>query len=507
MMDLYGCRFPFDYPLLSSLADKWQRTNTFHLPVGEMTITLEDVEKIFGLPLDGDAVADNEVNNWNNWKIRLLERFSTAERKVDAPPFVSFKDEKCIPLSWLAERFSKETVNIYLEAYLVWLFGSAMFANHCSKVQTWILPCAFLLANSPIGSIPKFSWGSVVLATTYRGLSNVCTSKAKSHILTGCPMLVQLWSYERFKVGCPRPKGDVRYHRNEDDETDGPTLGSKWLSKLTWVKNTRRSYPEFVRAWDAIHDLEVTWVLDLVRPETFSLCTRDSELWLTKTSLVCDVITEEYCPHRVMRQFGLYQSSPLPLSNKISSMPKYSRKGNTNIDKILREVSKWARAWKNARMEKIDEHRQHYAEAFQIYKKWFLSNTRAYLVSKEEGDPIGSNMYPMHRDRSRRACVDILTEVISHMDYYKNEPEITVQEFKTVFDYLSKKCKMAIDHDAMPTPAPIPQLRATDSDTSEHLEGEDDRDQFHTPERDSGTSDHLEGEDKKAIGMGRRSGQ
>lgn len=80
------------------------------------------------------------------------------------------------------------------------------------------------------------------------------------------------------------------------------------------------------------------------------------------------------------------------------------------------------------------------------------------------------------------------------MDYYKNEP--TVQEFKTVFDYLSKKWKMAIDHDAMPTPAPIPQLRARDSDTSEHLEGEDDIYQLHTPERDSGTSDHLEGEDK-----------
>lgn len=84
----------------------------------------------------------------------------------------------------------EEIVNIYLEAYLLWLFGSAMFANHCSKVQTWILPYAFLLANSPIGSIPKFSWGSTVLAATYRGLSNVCTSKAKSPVLTDA----QCWS-------------------------------------------------------------------------------------------------------------------------------------------------------------------------------------------------------------------------------------------------------------------------------------------------------------------------
>ena len=46
------------------------------------------------------------------------------------------------------------------------------------------------------------------------------------------------------------------------------------------------------------------------------------------------------------------------------------------------------------------------------------------------------------------------------MDCYQNKPETTVQEFKTVFDYLSEKCKTAIDHDAMPTPAPIRQLRA-----------------------------------------------
>jgi hypothetical protein len=264
MMDLYECRFPFDNPLLSSLADRWQRTNTFHLPVGEMTITLEDVEKFFALPLDGDAVADNEVND--DWKSRLLERFSKAERKEGAPRFDTFKDEKCIPLSWLVDCFSvwlalftfryinifssssfyncsarvkfmpddakEETVNIYLEAYLLWLFGSVMFTNHCSKVQTWILPYAYSLANSPIESIPKYSWGSAVLAATYRGLSNVCTSTAKNPVLTGCPMLVQLWSYERFKVGCPHPKGDVRYHRNKDDETDGPTLGSKWLTKV-----------------------------------------------------------------------------------------------------------------------------------------------------------------------------------------------------------------------------------------------------------------------------------
>jgi hypothetical protein len=99
--------------------------------------------------------------------------------------------------------------------------------------------------------------------------------------------------------------------------------------QLHWNQtNTRGSYHEFVRSWDGMFDSEVTWVLnlvqpdlELVQPESFSsLCTRDSDLWLTKNPLVCDVIIEEYYPHRVMRQFDLYQSSPLPLL--ISSIPK-----------------------------------------------------------------------------------------------------------------------------------------------------------------------------------------
>ena len=34
----------------------WQETHTFHLPVGECSITLEDMAVLLGLPVDGHAV-------------------------------------------------------------------------------------------------------------------------------------------------------------------------------------------------------------------------------------------------------------------------------------------------------------------------------------------------------------------------------------------------------------------------------------------------------------------
>jgi hypothetical protein len=38
--------------LISALVEHWQpETNSFHLPVGEMTVTLQDVSFLWGLPI------------------------------------------------------------------------------------------------------------------------------------------------------------------------------------------------------------------------------------------------------------------------------------------------------------------------------------------------------------------------------------------------------------------------------------------------------------------------
>ncbi|XP_072087434.1 serine/threonine-protein phosphatase 7 long form homolog [Arachis hypogaea] len=46
------------YPLLAALVERWRpETHSFVLPVGEVTVTLEDVAHIFGLPIDGEPVS------------------------------------------------------------------------------------------------------------------------------------------------------------------------------------------------------------------------------------------------------------------------------------------------------------------------------------------------------------------------------------------------------------------------------------------------------------------
>ena len=46
-----------DHCLISALVEQWRlKTHTFHLPHGEMSITLEDVEVILGFPIDGEVL-------------------------------------------------------------------------------------------------------------------------------------------------------------------------------------------------------------------------------------------------------------------------------------------------------------------------------------------------------------------------------------------------------------------------------------------------------------------
>ncbi|CAN0847134.1 Serine/threonine-protein phosphatase 7 long form homolog [Linum grandiflorum] len=50
-----------DYGLLEAFMERWQPdTNSFHLPFGEMTITLHDVRYILQVPIRGKCLRDGD---------------------------------------------------------------------------------------------------------------------------------------------------------------------------------------------------------------------------------------------------------------------------------------------------------------------------------------------------------------------------------------------------------------------------------------------------------------
>ena len=56
-----------DHGLITTLVERWQpETHTFHMPHGEVTITLQDVEVLLGLPIDSVAITGSMQKEWEN---------------------------------------------------------------------------------------------------------------------------------------------------------------------------------------------------------------------------------------------------------------------------------------------------------------------------------------------------------------------------------------------------------------------------------------------------------
>ena len=88
----------------------------------------------------------------------------------------------------LAADADEYSVTRSLEAYLLWLFGYIMFNNtHAREIA------------DGDEDVPPYSWGEAVLAATYRGLCDGCMKTHGNAILAGCPLLLQLWSYETHR--------------------------------------------------------------------------------------------------------------------------------------------------------------------------------------------------------------------------------------------------------------------------------------------------------------------
>ncbi|WVZ78318.1 LOW QUALITY PROTEIN: hypothetical protein U9M48_026054 [Paspalum notatum var. saurae] len=185
-------RFQYDFPLICALVDQWRpKTHTFHFPVGEMTVTFEDVAMLLGLPPDDGG--------YGHRRHVFLARFANVPRNDRAPTtYQPFDSSHGPTLTWL-QQFSAdymtddaqpETVNRFLEATLLWLFGYVMFWRRGIKV---IDPYARMIADAPLEAVPQINWGSAILPATYRGLCTaVSKGAAKQGILLGRPLLLQL---------------------------------------------------------------------------------------------------------------------------------------------------------------------------------------------------------------------------------------------------------------------------------------------------------------------------
>ncbi|XP_006601549.1 protein MAIN-LIKE 1-like [Glycine soja] len=125
--------------LISAFVERWYKeTSSFHLPVREVTITLDDVASLLHLPIIGafHIFETFHVDKAVLMLIELLEVFGDEARAETIQCHEAY-----IRLSWLREIYQSkcevEHWTVVARAYLFHLLGSTLFANK-SATHYWI---------------------------------------------------------------------------------------------------------------------------------------------------------------------------------------------------------------------------------------------------------------------------------------------------------------------------------------------------------------------------------
>uniref|UniRef100_A0A8I6XC07 Aminotransferase-like plant mobile domain-containing protein n=1 Tax=Hordeum vulgare subsp. vulgare TaxID=112509 RepID=A0A8I6XC07_HORVV len=243
-------RFSYDRSLLTCLVDRWRlETHMFHFSWGEMTPTLQDVSYLLGLPLAGAAIGPLEAENGclASMHARFLAAVPTTtvlDNDHHGPLFRWLSQFQIVSLGYPNVELSQAQIDRSLEAYILWLFGRTMFTeNHVTTVDARLIGIAREIADARCPeNIVHRSFGSVVLAATYGGICKARQLKSRKAGLVGCPLLLQLWSYERFPIGRPyvsvgKPFGyEDMVGTYVPSNKDLPTMGSFWARREVFSK-------------------------------------------------------------------------------------------------------------------------------------------------------------------------------------------------------------------------------------------------------------------------------
>ncbi|KAF3684020.1 hypothetical protein FXO38_00492 [Capsicum annuum] len=317
--------------LIIALAERWcMETNTFILPWGEGTVTLEDMVVLGGFSVLGQCV---------------LEPVKTKD---------SVEIEKGLCEAY--KIIQKRKLNVYHHAWMEYFDGKADHLEHVAFLALWLsrfvshpksytvdralFPIAIYLSQGiPVALAPA------VLASIYRDLNllkqSIVSSSSKhtekssnsrfiedeSDLTLHAPLhLVQLWAWERFPNLQPKPSTVInsreprvaRWHKVKKLNCVDPRSEIDSAAEcFLW-----RPYAvDIVKNWDISKFYKERDEYVVVGPKTgseiliFARLVRASEL----VGLDC---VEQYNPHRVSMQFGFDQDVPDCVNRASDHTPK-----------------------------------------------------------------------------------------------------------------------------------------------------------------------------------------
>ena len=186
-----------DSALIQAFIERWRpETHTFHMRFGELTITLQDVAMLIGLPVNGLPIFGPVTADWEDM----------VEACLGFRPEVDDMHGSTLKFKYFNRHFSDitpylgsiEDLHRFTRAWILRFLGGVIFVDkNSTRVHLKFLP---LLAD--LSQTRNYSWGGAALAYLYREMCNATNVNVNS--IGGMVLLIQLWAWERFRCVSPR---------------------------------------------------------------------------------------------------------------------------------------------------------------------------------------------------------------------------------------------------------------------------------------------------------------
>ncbi|XP_040863124.1 protein MAIN-LIKE 1-like [Glycine max] len=247
-----------DPGLISAFMERWHmETSTFHLPVGELTMTLDDVSSLLHLPITG-ALHSFHALSTEEARFLLTELLEVSAEEARAE--TTLTRGAYVRLGWVRD----------------------IYEMRC-QARWWIVVARAYLLHLSGG----YAWGVAALVHMYDQLDEA--SRTTTQQLAGYLTLLQCVTDDTYQETSPR--------------------ASRWLTSKAHMKGITGA-PYRARC-DALTVTDVSWL-----PYTEHRGVRTFELISSfQGQLKWGPMVVTARPERVVRQFGYIQSIPPPPVN------------------------------------------------------------------------------------------------------------------------------------------------------------------------------------------------
>ena len=118
---------PLTVATITALVDRWRpETHSFHLRTGDMTVTLQDIAMIVGLPKEGNPLCTSiDSDGWREQMHALIGMVPPEPREPQAEDKKKERDAVGAPFTWIAWNFgtcsedaNEDEVKTYARVYM-----------------------------------------------------------------------------------------------------------------------------------------------------------------------------------------------------------------------------------------------------------------------------------------------------------------------------------------------------------------------------------------------------